>query len=102
MREEAPPAVKLTLVVTLEEPGVPSCDLLMFGCFVVLWGFYPLPFSFSVGPFVELLLPKRRRGVAGWTELRSCPDPGSIVGLLGVYAVNHGSLAAASVDEMVR
>lgn len=64
MGEEAPPAVKLTLVVTLEEPGVLSSDLLIFGCFIVLLGFCPFPFSFSVGPFVELLLPKRRWGVA--------------------------------------
>lgn len=44
--EEEPPTVKLTLVVTLEELGVLSSDLLIFGCFIVLWGFPPSTFSF--------------------------------------------------------
>lgn len=47
--EEAPPAVKLTLVMTLEELGVLSSDLLTFRCFIVLSGFvFPSPFCFSV------------------------------------------------------
>lgn len=45
--EEEPPAVRLALVVTLEELGVLSSDLLIFWCFTVLLGF--------VFPFVRLL-----------------------------------------------
>lgn len=45
--EEELPAVGLALLVTLEELGVLSSDLLIFWCFRVLWGF--------VFPFVSLL-----------------------------------------------
>lgn len=48
--EEEPPAVKLTLVVTLEEPGTLSSDLPIFGCFIVCWGFFFLtPFLWFLG-----------------------------------------------------
>lgn len=53
--EEELPAVSLTLVVTLEELGVLSSDLLTLRCFIVLLGFV-FPFGFSVWPFVGLLL----------------------------------------------
>lgn len=47
--EEEPPAVRLSLVVTLEELGVLSSDLLTFRCFIVLLGFvFPFPFGFSL------------------------------------------------------
>lgn len=47
--EEEPPAVKLTLVVTLEEPGVLSSDLLIFGCFIVLMGSPSTPSLWFLG-----------------------------------------------------
>lgn len=47
--EEEPPAVRLSLVVTLEELGVLSSDLLMFRCFIVFLGFVvPSLFGFLV------------------------------------------------------
>lgn len=47
--EEDQPAVRLTLVVTLEELGVLSSNLLTLRCFIVLLGFvFPFPFGFSV------------------------------------------------------
>lgn len=47
--EEEPPAVRLSLVVTLEELGVLSSDLLTFRCFIVPLGFvFPFPFGFSL------------------------------------------------------
>lgn len=79
--EEEPPAVKLTLVVTLEEPGVLSSDLLIFWVLHCRFGFFFFPFVFLVRPFVEPLLPKRGWGVAGWAELRNRPDTGSGVGV---------------------
>lgn len=48
--EEEPPAVKLTLVVTLEEQGMLSSDLPIFGCFIVCWGFF-----FFLTPFLWFL-----------------------------------------------
>lgn len=59
--EEEPPAVKLTLVVTLEEQGMLSSDLPIFGCFIVCWGFF---FFFYPFPLVS------------WRDLpRSCCSP---------------------------
>lgn len=48
--EEEPPAVELTLVVTLEELGMLSSDLLIFGCLIVFLGFLPThPFLWFLG-----------------------------------------------------
>lgn len=60
--EEEPPAVKLTLVVTLEEPGVLATDLPIFGCFIVLLGgfffLFPFPLVFWCDPLWSCCSPR--------------------------------------------
>ena len=93
--EEELPAVKLTLVVTLEEPGVLSSDLPISGCFIVLSGFFfPFPVVSRCDPLWSRCSPRGDGVLRGGLSSEIALTQAAVSGFGGVRSesrqLSHG------------